>query len=77
MGNKELVKRALKYIIQWLVVFMAAKFIPSKKLDFKDITIIAIIGAISFAILDMYSPTLSDMGRGQTGMTIGLKTLIL
>lgn len=59
MSNKRLIKRGLKYMIQFLILFMASRFVPSVKIDLKEVTTIAMVGAISFAILDMYSPTIN------------------
>ena len=70
------VKKGLKYILQLIVIFMAAKFVPSKELDFKDVTIIAIIGAVSFAIIDMYSPSISKKGQDTTGKALSFKTFL-
>jgi positive regulator of sigma E activity len=70
------IKKGLKYILQLIVIFMAAKFVPSKELDFKDVTIIAIIGAVSFAIIDMYSPSVSKRGQDTTGKALSFKTLL-
>jgi|TARA_B110000971_G_scaffold125365_1_gene128298 hypothetical protein len=59
----EMVRRALKYIIQGLAIAIAAYYIPmvkSKcKLTFQEITMIAIVGTVTFAILDMYTPSIS------------------
>ena len=59
----EMVRRALKYIIQGLTIAIAAYYIPMTKskckLDFKEITMIAIVGVATFAILDMYTPSIS------------------
>lgn len=75
MMNNDTIKKALKYFIQWAVMFLAAKYIPSKELTFKEVTMVAIIGAVTFAILDMYSPSISDACRGTTEMTLGMKVL--
>lgn len=73
--KKETLKRGLKYIIQTLVIFLAAKLVPKGKLTLKEVTMIAIVGAIGFAVLDMYSPTVSDMGRKVNGLTLGVRGL--
>jgi hypothetical protein len=56
----ELLKRAFKYLINGLVIAIAAKYIPSQQLKFKEIIMIAIIAAITFAALDMYTPTIAE-----------------
>lgn len=51
-----MLKRAMKYVIMTLAIFLAIKYIPVNKLEQRDAIMIAIIGAIVFALLDMYSP---------------------
>jgi len=75
--KNELIKKAVKYLMQLVVIFLAAKYIPSTKLTLKDITIIAMIGAITFAILDMFSPCLSEAGLNQFNTTLSFKTLMV
>jgi len=59
----EMIRRALKYIIQGLTIAIAAYYIPKNKskckLNFREITMIAIVGVVTFAILDMYTPSIS------------------
>jgi len=59
----EMIRRALKYIIQGLTIALAAYYIPMTKskckLNFQEITMIAIVGVATFAILDMYTPSIS------------------
>jgi hypothetical protein len=75
INKNETVKRALKYLIEWFAISLALKFIPSQKVDLKEIIMVAIVGAIVFALLDMYSPAVSDTARKSTGVAIGLRTL--
>lgn len=74
-NRKDIIKKSLKYIAQLLIIFVAAKFIPENKITFKEITIIAIIGAVSFAVLDLYAPSISEDCQKQIGLTIGLRTI--
>ena len=68
----EVVRRALKYLIEGTTVSLAAYYIPQgKKLDFEEIIMIAITAAATFAILDMYSPRISEAARLGTGIGIG------
>ena len=59
----EMVRRALKYIIHGLTIAIAAYYIPmnktKSKLNFREIIMIAIVGVATFAILDMYTPSIS------------------
>ncbi len=70
-----MIKRALKYIIHALILYMAAKFVPSRDLSLREVTIIAAIGSVTFAILDMYYPAVSDKARKRMLMTLGMKTI--
>ena len=74
--KKGTVKKIVKYILQMLVVFIAAKYIPTKKLSFKEVTIIAMVGAISFAILDMYAPSISNGCLNTLSTTMSYKTFM-
>jgi hypothetical protein len=57
----ELIKRIFKYLIYGLVVAIAAKYIPAQKLTTREIVMISIIASITFAILDMYTPSVAKM----------------
>jgi|TARA_B110000037_G_C16892033_1_gene412587 hypothetical protein len=63
MTNKidmsEKIKRIIKYILNSLLVFLVARYLPCDKLKFKDTIIIGMMSSFIFAILDMYSPTLN------------------
>ncbi len=58
-SQQEMYKRMFKYIIQWIIIALAANYVPSKQLKTSEIIIIATIGAITFAILDMYIPAIT------------------
>ncbi len=56
----EVIRRALKYLIVGIAVALAANYIPQgTKLKFEEITMIAVTAAATFAILDMYTPSVS------------------
>ena len=56
---KELVTRAVKYIIEGLVVGLVAYAIPNGKLSISEVIIISITAASVFAILDLVKPSIS------------------
>ena len=58
VDTQEMYKRLFKYIILWIIIALAANYVPSNQLSTSEIIIIATIGAISFYILDMYIPAL-------------------
>jgi len=54
----EVVRRALKYLIMGIVVAIGSCYIPQgKKLDLTEIIMIGITASATFAILDMYVPS--------------------
>jgi ABC-type Co2+ transport system permease subunit len=67
----ELVKRAIKYLIEGLVVALAAFAIPQKKINLEEIIVIALTAAATFAILDVFIPAMGSSARGGAGFGIG------
>lgn len=67
----ELVKRALKYLIEGIIVALAAFVIPSKKLRIDETLLIALTAAATFSILDTYLPSLAVSARSGAGFGIG------
>ena len=56
----EVIKRAIKYIIIGLVVGLATINIPSRcVMNLRETTMIAITAVATFAILDMYCPSIN------------------
>jgi hypothetical protein len=68
---QEVVKRAVKYLVEGAAVAVAAYYIPQKKLDLTEIVFIAITAAATFALLDMYAPSISNAARQGSGFGIG------
>ena len=54
---------------------LAAFMIPKKKMDPKEILIIALTAAASFAVLDFFSPGIAQGARQGTGFGIGFGML--
>jgi ABC-type Co2+ transport system permease subunit len=67
----ELVKRAIKYIIEGVVVALAAFAIPKKTLNVEEVTMIALMAAATFAVLDVFIPSMGQSARGGAGFGIG------
>tara|TARA_Y100000591_G_scaffold332892_1_gene372155 strand:+ start:7673 stop:7936 length:264 start_codon:yes stop_codon:yes gene_type:complete len=67
----ELVKRALKYLVEGLIVALAAYVIPSKRLRLDETLLIALVAAATFSILDTYLPSLAVSARSGAGFGIG------
>ena len=67
----ELVKRAIKYLVEGLMVAIVAFVIPQKPLKFEEIAIIALMAAATFSILDTFVPTMGASARSGAGFGIG------
>jgi len=74
--RREVLKRMTKYFIEWLVIAFASKMIPSQKIEVCEVVMIATVGACVFALLDMFSPTVSNAARTGAGFMLGLKTVL-
>lgn len=71
----EVVKRAVKYLLEGAAVALAARYIPSEKIDMKEIAMIAFTAACVFAVLDMYAPSVSVAARQGAGFALGSSTV--
>ena len=63
----ELVKRIVKYLIEGLMVAIAAFAIPKKSLNMEEIILLALTAAATFAILDTYIPSMGVSARTGAG----------
>jgi ABC-type Co2+ transport system permease subunit len=68
---KEILKRAVKYIIEGIAVAVAAFLIPQKQMNISEISIIALTAAATFSILDMFAPSIGSSVRQGAGFGIG------
>ena len=68
---QEIVKRADKYLIEGAAVAFAAFYIPENKLPMEQVVTIAMTAAATFALLDLYAPSVSNYARQGTGFGIG------
>ena len=67
----ELVKRAIKYLVEGLMVAIAAYAIPEKSLKLDEVALIALTAAATFSILDTYVPSMAISARSGAGFGIG------
>ena len=67
----ELVKRVIKYLVEGLMVAIAAYAIPKRSLNIEEIVLIALTAAATFSILDTYIPAMGVSARGGAGFGIG------
>jgi|TARA_Y100000389_G_C17385900_1_gene477013 hypothetical protein len=67
----ELFKRALKYLVEGLMVAIAAYAIPKRSLNLDEVALIALTAAATFSILDTYIPSMAVSARTGAGFGIG------
>ena len=67
----ELLKRAIKYLVEGLMVAIAAFAIPKKRLEMDEVALIALTAAATFSILDTYAPSIGVSARSGAGFGIG------
>lgn len=71
----DLVGRVVKYAIEGLAVAIAAYFLPKfmggKVLRMSEIGMIALVALATFAILDVYAPSVGASARTGAGFGIG------
>jgi len=58
INKMEYNKKLLKYILMGMVVIIATRYIPTNTIATKEIITIGAISSISFALLDMSSPSI-------------------
>ncbi len=71
----ELIKRVIKYLIEGLMVAIAAFAIPKRSLNLEEIALIALTAAATFAILDTYIPAMGVSARSGAGLGVGLNLI--
>ena len=67
----DLVARAVKYLLEGLAVAVAAYVIPGKTMKWGEIAMIALTATATFAILDIYAPSVGSSARTGAGFGIG------
>lgn len=67
----ELLRRLIKYLVEGLMVALAAFAIPKKSLKLDEIMLIALSAAATFSILDTYLPSMAGSARSGAGFGIG------
>jgi len=73
LDTAELVKRAIKYLVEGLMVAVVAFVVPPEKRQLKldEILIIALMASATFSILDVFVPTMGASARTGAGFGIG------
>ena len=69
----EVASRALKYLLEGLVVGVAAVLIPSrnKQLKIEEAVMLGLTAAAVFAVLDMFAPSVGGSAKTGAGFGIG------
>ena len=68
---QELIKRIIKYLVEGIMVAIAAYSIPKQSLKVEEVIIIALTAAATFAVLDVFIPSMGESARGGAGFCIG------
>jgi|TARA_Y100001935_G_C17310326_1_gene515470 hypothetical protein len=73
LDTAELVKRAIKYLVEGFMVAVVAFVVPPEKRQLKldEILIIALMASATFSILDVFIPTMGASARTGAGFGIG------
>jgi len=67
----ELVRRAIKYLVEGIIVGLAACLVPKKPLSLDEIALISLTAAAVFSILDAFVPSIAVSTRTGAGFGIG------
>ena len=67
----ELVRSAVKYLVEGVMVAIAAYALPKKSLNLDEVALIALTAAATFSILDTYVPSMAVSARSGAGFGIG------
>lgn len=68
---EHLLGKAIKYIVEGIMVALAAFAIPKKSLKMDEIALIALTAAATFSILDTYIPSMGSQAKLGAGFGIG------
>jgi hypothetical protein len=67
----DLVARVVKYLLEGLAVAVAAFVLPGKTLKASEVGMIALVATATFAVLDIYAPSVGSSARTGAGFGIG------
>ena len=67
LDMQEIVKRIIKYLVEGIMVAIAAFVIPQRTLKMDEVILIALTAAATFSILDTYVPSLAVSARTGAG----------
>lgn len=67
----DILARAVKYLLEGLAVAIVAYMVPGKVLKMSEIGMIALTALATFAILDVYAPSVGASARTGAGFGVG------
>jgi len=67
----EFIKRIVKYLVEGLIVAIAVYAIPKKSLNVEEIVIIGLTAAATFAVLDVFLPSVGISAKQGLGYVVG------
>lgn len=67
----EIITRAVKYLLEGFVVAFVAYVLPRQGLSWTEVAVIGLTAAATFAILDLFSPSIGSSARNGVGLGIG------
>lgn len=71
---KDVVSRALKYLIEGTAVAVAAFYIPKKgKMSLEEVVMVGVTAASVLAVLDTFAPEVGSAARFGAGFGVGGK----
>lgn len=63
LNTLEKTKRFIKYVLMGFIILVAVRYIPNQPIQTTEIIMIGFISSISFAMLDMVSPSICIANR--------------
>ena len=67
----ELVRRIVKYVVEGIMVAVAAYAIPKRSMNLDEVMLIALTAAATFSVLDTYVPSMAVSARSGAGFGMG------
>lgn len=58
--SKKRTRKILRYLIMFMAVFLASQYTPECSVSYQTSFIMATIGAVTFCIIDMYFPLITE-----------------
>lgn len=59
--SRKKLRKLLRYLIMFLVVFISSQYIPECTISYATAFIMATIAAVTFAIIDMHFPVITNI----------------